>query len=129
MKTALLLIAHGSRHAEANVDLVQIAAELRSQGRYAVVEAAFLELAPPDIEEGGARCVAQGAERILMVPYFLAAGVHVCRDLTACRDRLAAHFPHVRFLLAEPLGRHPLLLEIVADRAREAEDRAADKQP
>lgn len=51
-----------------------------------------------------------------MVPYFLSAGVHVRRDLTAVRDRLAARFPHVEFLLAEPLGRHPLLLDVAAER-------------
>jgi len=122
MKTALLLMAHGSRHVEANADLLHVAAALRAQGCYPVVEASFLELAQPDIEEGGARCVAQGAERVVMMPYFLSAGVHVHRDLTACRDRLASRFGHVQFLLAEPLGRHPLLLEIVRDRVREAED-------
>jgi sirohydrochlorin ferrochelatase len=121
MKTALLLMAHGSRHTEANADLEHLAGALRAQGRYAVVEGSFLELAAPDIDEGAARCVAQGAERVVMLPYFLSAGVHVRRDLTACRDRLASRFGQVQFLLAEPLGRHPLLLEIVGDRVREAE--------
>jgi sirohydrochlorin ferrochelatase len=121
MKTALLLMAHGSSHAEANDDLFHAAVALRADGRYAVVEAAFLELASPDIEEGGARCAAQGAERVIMVPYFLSAGVHVRRDLTVCRDRLAARFGQVQFILAEPLGRHPLVLAVVRDRIREAE--------
>jgi sirohydrochlorin ferrochelatase len=129
MRTALLLMAHGSQHAEANADLFHIAAELRAQGRYAVVEASFLELAPPAIEEGGARCVSQGAERVVMVPYFLSAGVHVRRDLTACRDRLAARFRHVQFILAEALGRHPLLVKILGDRVREAQEHASISTP
>ena len=41
MITALLLIAHGSRNAEANADLRQLAAELRRRGAYPIVEAAF----------------------------------------------------------------------------------------
>jgi sirohydrochlorin ferrochelatase len=116
---ALLLIAHGSRHPEANDDLRHAADSLRGR-EYAVVEPSFLELAEPTIDDGGARCVAQGAARVVLVPYFLSAGVHVRRDLADARRRLAERFPHVAFLLAEPLGRHPLLLQVVAERARQA---------
>jgi sirohydrochlorin ferrochelatase len=122
MRNALLLIAHGSREPEANADLHVAVAELRRRGAFAVVEAAFLELAEPDIDAGAAACVAQGAECVVLLPYFLSAGVHVRRDLTAARDRLAARHPRVGFRLAEPLGPHPLLLEVVAERAREAEE-------
>ncbi len=121
MKTALLLMAHGSRNPAANDDLHHLAGVMRERGRYAVVEAAFLELADPAIDVAGRHCVAQGAARVVMLPYFLSAGVHVRQDLQTFRDRLAAEFPSVEFLLAEPLGRHPLLTEIVAQRAREAE--------
>src|SRR4051794_34459580 len=117
MKTALLLIAHGSRQADANADLRHVADALRGDGAYYHVEASFLELAEPGIEEGGARCVSHGADHVILVPYFLSAGVHVRRDLTEHRDRLARRFPAVSFHLAEPLGRHPLLLEVVRERA------------
>jgi sirohydrochlorin ferrochelatase len=117
-KTALLLIAHGSRQPEANDDLSYVAAALRRRG-YAVVES-FLELAGPDIDAGAGLCVAQGAGRVVLVPYFLSAGVHVRRDLAAARDRLAGRYPHVEFRLAEPLGRHPLLTDVVTQRAEEA---------
>jgi sirohydrochlorin ferrochelatase len=120
MKTALLLIAHGSRQPEANADLHHVVEGMRHRG-WAVVEASFLELAEPDIDEGGRRCVEQRAERVVLVPYFLSAGTHVRRDLAAARDRLAARFPAVDFRLAEPLGRHPLLLDVVDERARGAE--------
>jgi sirohydrochlorin ferrochelatase len=118
MKTALLLIAHGSRHAEANADLHHVASELRARGRD-VVEASFLELAEPDIDEGAHRCVAQGAQHVVLLPYFLSAGIHVRRDLAAARERLASRYRAVEFSLAEPLGRHPRLLDIVEERARE----------
>ena len=121
MRNALLLIAHGSREDEANADLHHAVAALRGRGEFAVVEAAFLELAEPDIDAGAAVCVGQGAERVVLLPYFLSAGIHVRRDLTAARDRLAERYPRVGFRLAEPLGRHPLLLEVVAERARAAD--------
>lgn len=120
MTTALLLIAHGSRQEEANADLLFVAAGLRAHG-WPIVEASFLELAEPDIAEAGARCVQQGAERVILVPYFLSAGVHVRRDLAQARAKLAQRFPSVDFRLAEPLGQHPLLLEVVTERIRQAE--------
>ncbi len=120
MRTALLLIAHGSRQTEANDDLFALAEEIR--GAHAIVEAAFLELATPTIETAGDRCVSLGAERVVLVPYFLSAGVHVRRDLTEHRDRLATKFASVEWLLAEPIGRHPLIREIITQRAREASE-------
>lgn len=123
MRTALLLIAHGSRNADANDDLCALAEEMRALGAHAIVEASFLELAEPTIENAGRRCVAQGALRVILLPYFLSAGVHVRRDLQDQRDRLAQEFPAVEWLLAAPIGRHPLLRDIVMQRARAAEGR------
>jgi sirohydrochlorin ferrochelatase len=123
--TALLLIAHGSRQAEANDDLYHVAAALRGRGQ--VVVESFLELAEPDIDGGAGRCVEMGARRVVLLPYFLSAGVHVRRDLAAARQRLTERYPHVEFLLAEPLGRHPLLPEIVAQRADEAAGARRDR--
>jgi sirohydrochlorin ferrochelatase len=127
-KTALLLIAHGSRRPEANADLEFVAAGMRARGRYPLVQVSFLELAEPGIEAGGEMCVGAGATAVVMLPYFLSPGVHVVEDLTEVRDRLAERFPAVRFVLAEPLGRHPLLLDVVEERARAAED-ATGLQP
>jgi sirohydrochlorin ferrochelatase len=119
MATALLLIAHGSRRAEANADLEFVAAELRARGRYPVVRVSYLELAEPNIETGGAECVAAGATEVILLPYFLSPGVHVVEDLTEARDKLSGRFPEVRFVLAEPLGRHPLIVDVVEQRAAE----------
>lgn len=120
MKTALLLIAHGSRNPEANADLFWLAETLRVQGSYDVVEPAFLELASPTIPEGAARCVEQGVGRVLMVPYFLSPGVHARQDMEEYIASFRDRFREVEFELARPLGRHPLLVEIVQARAAEA---------
>jgi sirohydrochlorin ferrochelatase len=125
MKTALLLMAHGSRQAEANDDLRHVAEHMLQRGGFDVVVASFLELAEPTILQGGLQCVGRGARRVVMLPYFLSAGVHVRRDLTALREDLAARYPDIDFRLAEPLGQHPLLLEVVATRAQEALDEPA----
>lgn len=124
--TALLLIAHGSRNPEANADLDWLANELGRDGIFAPVIASFLELAAPDIAEGGRRCSAAGAKKVILVPYFLSAGVHVRRDLDAWRRKLTSLYPEMEFLLAEPLGRHPLLAEVARQRIREAGVEPAD---
>ncbi len=121
-RTGLLLIAHGSREEEANADLYHVLDNLKARGCYAIVQASFLELAEPDVETGAEMCVHSGATRVVMLPYFLSPGVHVRRDLTALCETLTARHPDVRFHLAAPLGRHPLLLEVVDQRAREAEE-------
>ena len=119
---AILLIAHGSRRAEANADLEHVAQNIRQRDDSALVVCSYLELAPPTIEEGGATCVERGATDVVMLPYFLSPGVHVREDLLTARDALAARFPNVAFRLAEPLGRHPLLLDIVEARIRELQE-------
>lgn len=119
MPTAVLLIAHGSRRPEANHDLLEVAAALRRHGDYGVVVASYLELAEPSIPDGARQCVDQGATEVRMLPYFLSAGSHVTRDLNRFRDELAAEFPGVRFSLCPPIGLHPLMLDILADRLQE----------
>ena len=120
-RTAILMIAHGSRRAEANAELRTIAEALRSRGRYAIVRVSYLELAEPNIAAGGESCVEAGAADVILLPFFLSPGRHVVEDLTAARDALAQKFTAVRFVLAEALGSHPSILDVLEDRAREAE--------
>ncbi len=121
MKTAVLLMAHGSRNARANEDLLELAGRLAERGGYEIVEASFLELAEPGIGEGGDCCVRRGAERVLMVPYFLSMGVHLIRDLAAARDELSGRHRAVEFVLGPPLGPHELLDRLVEERIGEME--------
>jgi sirohydrochlorin ferrochelatase len=127
--TAVLLIAHGSRNRPANEELVALAERLEGMGNYPIVEPSFLELAEPDISTGGDRCVARGARRVLMVPYFLSTGMHLVRDLAQARDDLARRHPEVEFRLGPPLGPHPLLDQLVTRRIRELDANANASHP
>ena len=124
-KSAALLIAHGSRRPEANRDLVDVAFAIRGRTHYPIVEVAYLEVVEPTIPQGARRCVEQGATRVSFLPYFLSAGAHVVEDLERIRADLALEFPAVRFVLCRPLSLHPLLIEIVVDRLKEAESAEA----
>ena len=114
-RTAVLLIAHGSRSPAANDDLHRLAGRLADRGGYPVVVASFLELAEPDIPTAGGQCVTRGARRVLMVPYFLSAGVHVRRDVGAAVEGIRARHPELTVELLEPIGQHPRLVEALRD--------------
>jgi sirohydrochlorin ferrochelatase len=116
---ALLLIAHGSRRAEANADLEHVAEQLRQDASYGHVQCSYLELTEPTILSGGQQCVEHGATEVVMVPYFLSPGVHVRDDLTEAKAQLQEQNPTVTFRLAEPLGRHPMLIDVVKERIKE----------
>lgn len=120
-RIALLLIAHGSRRPEANADLEFIAARIRERGRYPIVQVSYLELAEPRIDPGATLCVEKGATEVIMLPYFLSPGIHVVEDLVITRNQLSLRYPAVKFKVAEPLGRHPMLVDVVEERARAAE--------
>lgn len=116
---AVLLIAHGSRRAAANADIVAIAGMLERDGHFPIIETAYLELAEPDIQTAGAKCVARGASRVRLLPYFLSAGAHVVEDLREHQEQFSQRFPQVEFVVCPPLGLHPLMIEIVRARLGE----------
>ena len=73
-----------------------------------------------------ARCVERGADRVLLVPFFLSPGRHASLHLAEHRDRLAESFPDVVWELKPPLGRHDALVDVILDRiAGPAADPAA----
>lgn len=117
-RAALLLIGHGSRVASANGLLRALAGGLRAIFPGRVVQIAYLEAAPPDIREGIERCVARGATRILIVPYFLYLGGHVRRDLPKAAAAARRRHAGLEVRIAAHLGRDRRLLAIVADRSR-----------
>lgn len=117
MSVAILLVGHGSRVEGANRALYEIAATLRAQGTFKVVEVAFCGQQPPDIQTGIDACVARGAECILLYPYFLLTGTHVRRDIPAAQAVAAKRHPGLKLILGAPLGEHPELAGIVCEQA------------
>lgn len=113
---SLVLVAHGSRVAASNEEVRRLAGALSSMvaGRYQRVEAAFLELAQPSIEEAVDMAVAAGAKSVLVLPYFLAAGKHVSHDIPVVVQKCRAAYPAIDIRLADYLGSQPALVELLA---------------
>ena len=120
MNTAILLMAHGSRIAEANDAAREIAARVKKITQFDIVEVSFREQHLPNIQEGVDRCVAQGAQRILLVPYFLYMGAHVLEDLPEELETARSRYPGVEMVLGKHLGVHDKLAEIVVERIAES---------
>lgn len=106
MTTALLLVAHGSRIPASNEEVRTSTSRLRRQagGRFTAVDRAFLEFATPDIPEGIERLVRGGAEEIVVLPYFLAAGRHVGEDIPAAVQAKREEHPDIDIRIAPYLG-------------------------
>ena len=118
----LLLIAHGSRRTQANEEIERLAQRVAALdgSEYDGVVAAFLEIAEPDIHQGIARCVERGAEHIVVVPYFLAGGNHVNKDIPGEVACAGAGMPEVRIELAQYLGASEAMAGLVLECSRQA---------
>ena len=119
MKTAILMMAHGSRIAEANDAAYQVAQMVQEQTGFEIVEVSFRELHEPNIQSGIDACVAKGAERILLMPYFLFMGAHVQHDLPEEIAAAQKRHPGLKMEMGPHLGVHRKLAEIVVDRIAE----------
>ena len=113
---AIVLIDHGSRLPEANAVVEQVAGLLRERLPGTPIEVAHLELAPPDLAEAVARCVARGATEVLVQPFFLAPGRHSARDIPALAAVAADRHAPVSIRVGEPIGAHPALVDAVLER-------------
>jgi sirohydrochlorin ferrochelatase len=116
LRTAIVLMGHGSRVAEANAVLYQLADMVARQGGFDIVEVAFRDQQAPDLQAGIDACVARGARRIVLYPYFLYSGAHVLEELPGELERAGRRHPGLELVLSTPLGVHPKLAEIVCER-------------
>jgi sirohydrochlorin ferrochelatase len=123
VKRALLLVDHGSRRAEANARLEEIAEALRAEAPDRFVAVAHLELAAPDIAAGVDACAAAGAEELIVLPCFLAPGRHASDDVPRAVERAAQRHGGLRVRIAPPLGEHPGLASLLLSLARDTEAR------
>jgi sirohydrochlorin ferrochelatase len=118
MKTGVIIVDHGSRRQESNAMLEEVTAQFsrRFVDRYDIVEPAHMELAEPSIAAAYARCVQRGAERIVVLPFFLGPGKHWTQDIPQLAATAAKSFPNTRFHVSEPLGIDDLILDLLAKR-------------
>jgi sirohydrochlorin ferrochelatase len=113
---ALLMLAHGSPRPTANTEFLRVLEVVRERKVFDFVQEGYLECNAPDIPSAIDLCAAQGATRILVVPYFLHTGTHVADDLPTLLEEGSLRHPHIEFRLGDFLGRSESLTEILEDR-------------
>ena len=115
-EVGVLIVDHGSRRAESNALLDDVAALFRRITGHSVVHAAHMELAEPSISAAFEECVAEGAQLVVVMPYFLSPGRHWNEDIPRLAAEAASRHPTVRFLVTAPLGLHSAMVEIMSRR-------------
>ncbi|MDH3225733.1 MAG: cobalamin biosynthesis protein CbiX [Thermoleophilia bacterium] len=115
-RTGLVVVDHGSRRSESNDMLLEMVKMVREAVPYPIVEPAHMELAEPSIATAFDRCVDQGAELVVISPYFLLPGRHWHQDIPELATEAADQHEGVTFLVTAPLGLHPLMAEVVGSR-------------
>ena len=118
---AVLLVDHGSRRAQANALLDEVAGLVKQRlGAGSVVEPAHMEIAEPTVARGFSRCVEQGATTVVVHPFMLAPGRHVTEDLPRLIAEAAKGHEGVTFVMAAPLGSHAGVIDAVIERCEAA---------
>ena len=116
-------MAHGSRIAEANDVAREVAVMVKEMTGFEIVEVSFREMHEPNIQLGIDACVTKGAERILLMPYFLFMGAHVLHDLPEEIAAAKKRYPGLIMEMGGHLGAHRKLAEIEAERIGESLER------
>jgi sirohydrochlorin ferrochelatase len=111
-----VIVDHGSRRSEANRRHEEFVVRWGDEHGFGIVAPAHMELAEPSIGAAFDACVSAGAQTVVVAPYFLWPGNHWDRDIPALVAEAATRHPGVHYLVTAPLGPHPLLGEIVAQR-------------
>lgn len=116
---AVLYVSHGSRVKETRQEAMAFMELVQGKVGVSLQETCFLELASPDIAEGIASLVEQGATAIAVVPVLLLSAGHYYEDIPDEVKKTALRYPDVRFTYGKPLGVQDRLVEILAERLEE----------
>jgi len=114
LKRGLLIIDRGSREKEASQELETICQEIKKNRDYVITNYCFLEVEPPYIEAGIAKCLKEGIDSLTVIPYFLYPGRKV-KNAISDVEKLQKD-SKIEFLITKPMSMHKTLIEIVENR-------------
>ena len=117
-KNGIIIVDHGSRLAESNRMLEQVAKLFgeRFVHKHQIVEPAHMEIAEPSIAAAYANCVERGATRVIVCPFFLGPGKHWTQDIPRLAADAAAQHPHTNYHVTNPIGIDDLILDLLEKR-------------
>ncbi|MEA5597564.1 sirohydrochlorin chelatase [Rivularia sp. UHCC 0363] len=101
-----IIVAHGSRRVEANTSIEETAISANAVAAYWAVS--------PSLKDIVAQLVADGKQKIAIIPYFLFPGGITDAIAESIQD-LKLLFPRVNFQLYEPLGGNGELIDLIGE--------------
>lgn len=113
-RTALILFAHGARDPEWASPMRRVCATVRAQAPALRVELAFLEFMSPQLAPCAEALLAEGYDRLVVLPMFIAQGGHLKRDVPLLLDELRARHPQASFELAGAVGEAEPIVQAMA---------------
>lgn len=130
-RSGIVLFAHGARDPEWARPFARIRSLLEQRSPETLVELAFLESMRPTLAEAMSALADRGAERVTVVPLFMAQGNHLRKDFPDVVRRACAVNPGLSVRIAPAIGDVDALLEAIAQWVlrEEAATRDADLDP
>lgn len=122
-KSAYIVIVHGSREAEANRAFEAFLKKLAAKAKSRKIYGAFLELCKPSIPEALEAALSAGAREIFILPMMFFPGRHVKQDIPRFVQEAKAKYPDAYFHFASPLADHPLMVKLLADKAKKVKNK------
>jgi sirohydrochlorin cobaltochelatase len=114
-RDAIVLFAHGARDPEWAVPFGIIKEQLQAARPEVQVELAFQDFMTPKLDAAVAQCAARGAERVVLVPLFMAQGGHLKQDLPLLVGKLRQQHPQLDLRVMPAIGDAPEILQAITD--------------
>ena len=112
---AIILFAHGARDPEWAAPFGLIQQQLQAARPDILVLVAFQEFMAPSLDAAVAQSAAHGAQRIVLVPLFMAQGGHLKRDLPLLVEQVRRRHPQLELQVLPAIGDAPEILQAIAD--------------
>lgn len=124
----LLLVGHGSKLPH-NKELVDsTAALIAAKNKGYIVKSGFMSMNEPSVEDSIQAFADEDIELLVVVPLFLAKGIHILKDIPEIlgldegkkRGVITINGRQLPLLYADPIGGDPLLAELMLKNAENA---------
>lgn len=121
-KEAIILFGHGSRIPGAGEGMEQVAERMRDKLGPGIIEICYMSRLGPHFPEVFESCVARGATKVIVMPYFLHSGLHLMEDIPDLLRDTVGKYPHVKLVLGKNLGFDECIVDLVIKRLAESKD-------
>ena len=116
---AVVVCGRGSSDPDANADLHKLSRLLHEGREFSTVEASFIGITEPTLDDSLSTLAKQRPDGIVVVPYMLGDGVLTGR-IREWTDEFDDEYPYVQAAAGDPLGTDSRLLDVLGDRWQEA---------